>query len=320
MSMSSGTEYLFVEKYRPKTIEETVLPQHLVSFFGNIKKEGQIQNMILTGAPGAGKSTVAQALCNEMGFDYITINGSEENGIDVLRSKIKDFASKISIFGDDSKHKVVILEESDYLSNSTQPALRSFQEEYSENCRFIMTCNFLNRIIEPLQSRFVIVTFNKAEMRSPDLMSKFLKRLINILNNEAITYDKEVLVQIIQKWAPDFRKVLNEIQRYAITNNGIIDSGMLKRTSDIDLTALISSLKEKNFRSMRVWVGEHLEVEFETLIRRFYDFSKDFFQPSFVPQLILILNEYQFKHASVIDKEINTVAMLTEIMLKGQFK
>lgn len=315
-----ANEYLFVEKYRPRTIEDAVLPKQLSSLFESIKKQGQLQNLILSGAPGSGKSTVSQALCNEMGFDYITINASEENGIDVLRNKIKDFASKISIFGDEAKHKVVILEEGDHLSAATQPALRGFLEEYSENCRFILTCNYLNRIIEPLQSRFVIVTFNKAEMRSADILTRFLKRLINILDGEGIKYEKEILIQIIQKWAPDFRKILNEIQRYAISNNNVIDVGMLKRTSDIDITDLIKILKEKNFRSMRIWVAEHVELEFESLIRRLFDFGKDYFEPAFIPQLVLMINEYQYKHSMVIDKEINTVAFLTELMLKGTFK
>ena len=320
MAASTGQEYLFVEKYRPRIVEDAILPKNLSSLFVNIKQQGQLQNLILSGAPGSGKSTIAQALANEMGFDYITINASEENGIDVLRNKIKDFASKISIFGDEAKHKVVILEEGDHLSASTQPALRGFLEEYSENCRFVLTCNYLNRIIEPLQSRFVIVTFNRAEMRSADIMGRFLKRLINILDKENIKYEKEILIQLIQKWAPDFRKILNEIQRYAIANDNVIDVGMLKRTSDIDLTDLLKILKEKNFKSMRTWVAEHAELEFESLIRRLFDFAKDYFEPAFIPQLVLMINDYQFKHSMVIDKEINTVAFLTELMLKSSFK
>ena len=316
-----ANEYLFVEKYRPRTIEDAVLPKQLSSLFESIKKQGQLQNLILSGTQGSGKTSVAQALCNEMGFDYITINASDDNGVDVFRNKIKDFASKISIFGDEAKHKVVILEEADHLSISgAQPAFRGFLEEYSENCRFILTCNYLNRIIEPLQSRFVIVTFNKAEMRSADILTRFLKRLINILDGENIKYEKEILIQIIQKWAPDFRKILNEIQRYAISNNNVIDVGMLKRTSDVDITDLIKILKEKNFRSMRTWVAEHVELEFESLIRRLFDFGKDYFEPAFIPQLVLMINEYQYKHSMVIDKEINTVAFLTELMLKGTFK
>jgi DNA polymerase III delta prime subunit len=289
------------------------------TLFENIKQKGQIQNLLLAGTQGSGKTTIAQALCAEMGFDFITINGSEENGIDVLRNKIKDFASKISIFGHDN-HKVVIIEESDYLSTAVQPALRNFIEEYSENCRFILTCNFVNRIIEPLHSRFAIITFNKADLRAPAILNSFLKRLINILENEGITYEKEVLIQVISKWAPDFRRVLNEIQRYAIENNNVIDVGMLKKTSDIDLGDLFTSLKEKNFKVMRIWVAEHIELEFESLIRRLFEMGRDYFEPAFIPQLVLLLNEYQYKHAFVVDKEINTVALLTEIMLKGVFK
>jgi DNA polymerase III delta prime subunit len=312
-------EYLFVEKYRPRTIKNIILPNNLKSLFENIKKEGQIQNILLSGTQGSGKTTIAQALCSEMQFDFITINGSEENGIDVLRNKIKDFASKISIFGEE-KHKVVIIEEADYLSSAVQPALRNFIEEYSENCRFILTCNFVNRIIEPLHSRFVIINFNKSELRSPVILGRFLKHLINILDKENIQYEKEVLVQVIQKWAPDFRRVLNEIQRYAIENNNNIDVGMLKKTSDLDISELLKFLKEKNFRAMRTWVAEHLEIEFDSLIRRLFDFGRDYFDPSFIPQLVLILNEYQYKHVIVVDKEINTVAMLTEVMLNGVFK
>jgi DNA polymerase III delta prime subunit len=311
-------EYLFVEKYRPRKIDDTILPVHISKLFENVKKEGQIQNLILAGVQGSGKTTVAQALCSEMGFDFITINGSEENGIDVLRNKIKDFASKISVFGAQN-HKVVIIEECDYLSYAVQPALRNFIEEYSENCRFILTCNFINRIIEPLHSRFAIITFNRAEFRKPELLNRFLRRLINILNGEKIPFEKEVLVELIQKWAPDFRRILNEIQRYAISNSAI-DSGMLARVSDLDLSELMQLLKEKNFRAMRAWVAEHIEIEFDALIRRLFDFGREYFEPVFIPQLVLILNDYQYKHTMVIDKEINTVAMLTEIMLKGNFK
>lgn len=313
----SQTEFLWVEKYRPKTVDECILPPELKKLFGGIVKSGSLHNLLLTGTAGLGKTTVARALCNELKLDYLLINGSEESGIDVLRNKIKQFASTVSLNSDGPK--VVILDEADYLNpQSTQPALRGFIEEFSSNCRFILTCNFRNRIIEPIHSRCSVVEFNTSKSQLVDLCGQFHRRLTTILKAEAISYETKVLVELIMKFAPDWRRILNECQRYAAS--GSIDTGLLSNLDDSNLKTLISALKEKNFKDMRAWVVEHADVERQTLFRKIYDNMSEYAKPQSIPQIVLILADYQYKDAFVADHELNTVACMTELMASVEWK
>mgnify|MGYP001198729427 FL=1 len=309
-------EFLWVEKYRPKTIDECVLPAELKENFQKVLKQGEMQNMLLTGTAGTGKTTAAKALCNELDLDYLLINGSEESGIDTLRNKIKHFASTVSLQGG---YKVVILDEADYLNpQSTQPALRGFIEEFSSNCRFILTCNFKNRIIEPLHSRCTTIEFNIPKKDAERLASVMMARLMLILDDEGITYEHPVLAELIMKYMPDWRKVINELQRYSI--GGTIDSGILVQLSDISFNNLVSFLKEKNFKQVRKWVAENMDSEPVALYRKIYDNMNDNIEPASIPQLVLILADYQYKNAFVADHELNTVACLTEVMAGVKFK
>ena len=309
-------EFLWVEKYRPKTIDECVLPAELKENFQKVLKQGEMQNMLLTGTAGTGKTTAAKALCNELDLDYLLSNGSEESGIDTLRNKIKHFASTVSLQGG---YKVVILDEADYLNpQSTQPALRGFIEEFSSNCRFILTCNFKNRIIEPLHSRCTTIEFNIPKKDAERLASVMMARLMLILDDEGITYEHPVLAELIMKYMPDWRKVINELQRYSI--GGTIDSGILVQLSDISFNNLVSFLKEKNFKQVRKWVAENMDSEPVALYRKIYDNMNDNIEPASIPQLVLILADYQYKNAFVADHELNTVACLTEVMAGVKFK
>jgi DNA polymerase III delta prime subunit len=270
--------------------------------------------MLLSGTAGTGKTTIARALCEELGCDYIIINGSEESGIDVLRTKIKDFASTVSLAG---KVKVVILDEADYLNpNSTQPALRGFIEEFSKNCRFIFTCNFANRIIAPLHSRTTVIDFRLTKQDRPQMAAKFFKRVVDILNQENITHNPKVVAEIVNKYFPDYRRVLNELQRYS--SSGTIDEGILVNISDANMKELISALREKDFKKMRTWVVNNLDNDPNVLFRKLYDvLISEVVQ---VPQLVLLLADYQYKAAFVADAEINLVACLTEIMAACEMK
>ena len=309
-------EFLWVEKYRPKKIDDCILPKDLKNVFKNIIQSGEVPNMLFTGTAGVGKTTAAKALCNELNLDYIMINGSEEGNIDTLRGKIKSFASTVSLQGG---YKVVILDEADYLNpQSTQPALRAFIEEFSRNCRFIMTCNFKNRIIEPLHSRCSVYEFSIPAKEKPAMAGGFLKRLENILKQEQIGYENEVLANLIMKYFPDWRRVLNECQRYAI--GGTIDAGILVSLSDQNINALIESLKDKNFTNMRKWVANNMDVESRVIYRKIYDAMTDFLQPASIPQVVLILAQYQYYDSFVADHELNVVACMTEIMASAEFK
>jgi DNA polymerase III delta prime subunit len=307
-------EFLYVEKYRPTTIEECILPKGLKDTFQEIVDGGKLPNMMFTGSAGVGKTTVARALCNELGLDYMIINGSEDGNIDTLRGKIKQFASTVSLQGG---QKVVILDEADYLNpQSTQPALRGFIEEFSSNCRFILTCNFKNRIIDPLHSRCSIYEFNignKAEMAGA-----FMKRLQFILDSENITYKDQVLAELIMKYIPDWRRVINECQRYGMS--GTIDTGILVTLSESSIKGLMDDLKAKNFKSMRKWVTDNMDVESTKLFRMVYDNMVEYVSPSSVPQLVLILADYSYKDSFVADHELNVVACMTEIMSQIKFK
>ena len=309
-------DFLWVEKYRPKTIEETILPSPLKKTFQEIVSNGQVPNMLFTGTAGLGKTTVAKAICNELELDYILINGSEEGNIDTLRGKIKQFASSVSLQGG---YKVVILDEADYLNpQSTQPALRGFIEEFSNNCRFILTCNFKNRIIEPLHSRCGVYEFNTTKKDLADLAGQFYKRFIYILDQEGVQYNQKAVADLIMKHAPDWRRVLNEGQRNAISGLAIDGSSTGVSVNSID--GLVLALKEKNFKAMRKWVVENMDMDTTAIFRGVYDSMNDYVQPQSIPQLVLILADYQYKDAFVADHELNTVACMTEVMANVQFK
>jgi DNA polymerase III delta prime subunit len=263
-----------------------------------------------------GKTTVAKALCNEVGAEYLFINGSEESGIDVLRSKIKSFASSVSLT---AAKKVVILDEADYLNpNSTQPALRGFIEEFSNNCRFIFTCNFKNRIIEPLHSRCAVVEFKIENKDKPKIAAAFYRRVIDILSFEKVEADSKVVAELITKHFPDYRRILNELQRYSVS--GKIDSGILVNLGDESYKELFKNMSARNFNEVRKWVGKNSDMDSSELYRALYDRAADVLEAASIPQLVLILAEYQYKAAFVADREINTMAALTEIMSSAKFK
>ncbi len=310
-----SNEFLWVEKYRPTKIEDTILPESLKKTFQKIVTGGELPNMLFTGTAGLGKTTVARALCNELDCDYILINGSEEGNIDTLRTKIKQFASSVSLQGG---YKVVILDEADYLNpQSTQPALRGFIEEFSNNCRFILTCNFKNRIIEPLHSRCGVYEFNTSKKNMVDLCQNFMARCQLILSNEQTKYDDKAIAELIMKFAPDWRRVLNELQRYSI--NGMIDSGILTNIKDKNYDDLFSHLKNKDFKKMRNWIVNNIDTDASAIFRAMYDRMSDKVAPQSIPQLVLILADYQYKNAFVADHELNVVACLTEVMSDVQF-
>lgn len=306
--------FLWVEAYRPRKINDCILPKEHVDYFNQMVAKGEIQNMLLCGSAGTGKTTVARALCEELNTDYIVINGSEESGIDVLRTKIKQFASTVSFTGNT---KVVILDEADYLNpNSTQPALRGFIEEFSSNCRFIFTCNFKNRIIPPLHSRCAVIEFKIKNADKPKIASAFFNRVTDILKLENIPFDPKVIARVVEKHFPDFRRSLNELQRYA--QSGSIDEGILVNLGETNMKELVESVRVKDWKKMRSWVVSNLDNDPVSLFRKIYDT----FVPltNQVPQLVLMIADYQYKSAFVSDQEINLVACLTEIMASVEIK
>lgn len=310
-------EFLWVEAYRPQKIEDCILPDHIKKTFQDIVASGDMHHMLLCGTAGLGKTTVAKALCNELELDSMLINASEDGNIDTLRGKIKQFASTVSMMG--GKYKVVILDEADYLNaQSTQPALRGFMEEFSNNCRFILTCNFKNRIIEPLHSRCAVIEFNIAKKDTPKLLAQFMKRLKYILDTENVKYDDKVLAEVIIKFAPDWRRVINECQRYGAS--GTIDTGILSWLNNSNIDPLMSALKSKDFKKMRQWVADNMDTEPAAIFRKVYDNLSETMQPQSVPQVVLILADYQYKNSFVADHELNMVACMTEIMASAEFK
>ena len=311
---TSDEQFLWCEKYRPLKLDDCILPADQKRVFQEFIDKGEIQNMLLCGGAGMGKTTVARALCEELGADYLVINGSEESGIDVLRTKIKQFASTVSFTG---KTKVIILDEADYLNpNSTQPALRGFIEEFSTNCRFIFTCNYKNRIIPPLHSRCAVIEFKLAKEDKPKIAGRFMKRVQFILQTEGIEYDEKVIAALLMKYFPDYRRVINELQRYSVT--GSIDEGILAKVGEVNTSELLSSLKEKDWKKMRQWVVNNIDNDPAGLYRKLYDDLTE--KVTQVPQLVLILADYGYKSSFVADQEINLVACLTEIMATVELK
>ena len=311
-----SNQMLWVEKYRPHKIEDCILPDSIKTTFQEYVNRKEIPNLLLAGSAGVGKTTIAKALCDEIGCDYIIINGSDESGIDTFRNKIKNYASSMSLSGG---RKVIIIDEADYLNpNSTQPALRGAIEEFSVNCSFIFTCNFKNRIIEPLHSRCSVVEFKIQNGQKAKMATQFFKRVEWILSEEGITYDKEVVAAVVMKHFPDNRRVLNELQRYSVS--GTIDKGILAAVSDVQITDLIKAIKGKDFGSARKWVTNNLDSDSATVLRKIYDSMYDFLKPDSIPQAVLVLAKYQYQSAFVADQEINMMACLTEMMVECEFK
>lgn len=307
---------LWVEKYRPEKISDCILPDSIKSTFQEFANQGKIPNLLISGSAGVGKTTIAKALCKEVDCDYIVINGSDENGIDVLRTKIKTYASSVSLSGG---RKVIIIDEADYLqANSTQPALRNFIEEFSINCSFIFTCNYKNRIIEPLHSRCSVIDVKIAKEDKQKLMAQFFKRVCWILEQENVEFNKEVVAQVVAKYFPDNRRVLNELQRYSM--GGVIDAGLLSQVSDVNISPLIKSLKEKAFADVRKWVVDNLDNDSHTIYRKLYDNMNEILKPNSIPQLVLLIGKYQYQTAFVADHEINLMAFFTECMVDLEFK
>ena len=316
--MTMRDEFLWVEKYRPKTIDECILPPSIKKTFQDFLDKGEIPNMLLAGPAGCGKTTVAKALCNQLGADYYVINGSDEGRfLDTVRNTAKNFASTVSL-SSTAKHKVIIIDEADNTTNDVQLLLRAFIEEFSGNCRFIFTCNFKNKILEPLHSRTTVVEFSIKGKDRQGLAASFFKRIQEILDTEGVKYDNKVLVELINKHFPDWRRVLNECQRYS--SSGSIDSGVLATFSDVKVNDLVKKLKEKDFPEVRKWVVNNLDNDTAVLLRRIYDACYDSMVPNSIPAAVLTLAKYQYQMAFVADQEINMLACLTELMVECEFK
>ena len=312
------SDFIWVEKYRPKTIEECILPENIKKTFRDFLNTGEIPNMLLAGPPGVGKTTVAKALCNELGVDFYVINGSDEGRfLDTVRNNAKNFASTVSL-SSEAKHKVIIIDEADNTGNDVQLLLRAFIEEFANNCRFIFTCNYKNKILEPLHSRCAVVEFGIKGKEKAQIASQFFKRLNDILEQERVEADKKVLAELINKHFPDWRRVLNECQRYAVS--GKIDSGILASFTDINVNDVIKNLKTKNFPEVRKWVNSNLDNDSTVLLRRVYDALYEVLDGPSIAAAVLIVSKYQYQAAFVADQEINLLAALTEIMVECSFR
>ena len=311
-------EFLWVEKYRPKTIEECILPESIKKTFLEFLDAGEVPNLLLSGPAGCGKTTVAKALCDQLGVDSYVINGSDEGRfLDTVRNNAKNFAATVSL-SSEAKHKVIIIDEADNTTSDVQLLLRASIEEFANNCRFIFTCNYKNKIIEPLHSRCAVVEFGIQGKLKQEIAAKFFGRLVTILNQEKIEADKKVLAELINKHFPDWRRILNECQRYAV--GGKIDSGILATFSDVSVNDLVKNLKEKNFPEVRKWVVSNLDNDSSVLLRRVYDALNNTLVPNTIPAAVLIIAKYQYQIAFVADQEINILACLTEIMVECKFK
>ena len=309
-------DFLWVEKYRPKTISECVLPSGLKQTLSEFISKGDLPNLILSGGPGVGKTTAAKAMIEELGLTYMMINGSEESGIDTLRVKLKNYASTVSLHGG---RKYLILDEADYLNaQSTQPALRGLIEEFHKNCGFILTCNYKNRLIPPLHSRCSVVDFTIQKSEKKELAEQFFKKVMNILIVENIKFEPKAVAEVINKFFPDWRRVINELQRYSVS--GRIDAGILVDISEINIKELMRFMKDKEFTNVRKWIVNNIDNDPTRLFRRLYDNLYDYMDGSSIPHVVVILGEYQYKAAFVADQEINMLACLTEIMARGKFK
>ena len=312
------SDFIWVEKYRPKTIDDCILPENIKKTFRDFLNTGEIPNMLLAGPPGIGKTTVAKALCNELGVDYYVINGSDEGRfLDTVRNNARNFASTVSL-SSEAKHKVIIIDEADNTGNDVQLLLRAFIEEFANNCRFIFTCNYKNKILEPLHSRCAVVEFGIKGKEKAQIASQFFKRLNDILEKERIEADKRVLAELINKHFPDWRRVLNECQRYSV--GGKIDSGILASFTDINVNDVIKNLKEKNFPEVRKWVNSNLDNDSTVLLRRVYDNLTETLDGPSIAAAVLIIAKYNYQSAFVADQEINLLAALTEIMVECNFK
>ena len=312
------SDFIWVEKYRPQTIDECILPENIKKTFSDFLNRGEIPNMLLSGPPGVGKTTVAKALCNQLGVDYYVINGSDEGRfLDTVRNSAKNFASTVSL-SSDSKHKVIIIDEADNTTSDVQLLLRASIEEFSNNCRFIFTCNYKNKIIEPLHSRCSVIEFSITGNQKPAIAGQFFKRLVSILDGERIEADKKVLAELINKHFPDWRRVLNECQRYSV--GGKIDSAILATFGDVRTEDLVKNLKVKNFTEVRKWVVQNLDNDPALILRRIYDCMYGSLVPSSIPAAVLIIAKYQYQIAFVADQEINLLAALTELMCECEFK
>ncbi len=312
------SDFIWVEKYRPQTIDECILPDSIKKTFKEFLNKGEIPNMLLAGPPGVGKTTVAKALCNELGVDFYVINGSDEGRfLDTVRNNAKNFASTVSL-SSEAKHKVIIIDEADNTGNDVQLLLRAFIEEFAGNCRFIFTCNYKNKILEPLHSRCAVVDFSIRGKEKQQIAANFFQRLNFILEQERIETDKKVLVELINKHFPDWRRVLNECQRYSVS--GKIDSGILAAFSDVAVNDLIKNLKTKNFPEVRKWVNSNMDNDTSVLFRRIYDSLYESLVPNTIPAAVLVIAKYQYQMAFVADQEINMLACLTEIMVECEFK
>ena len=311
----TNESFLWVEKYRPKTIEDCILPDRLKKPFQEYVEKQEIPNLMLTGSAGVGKTTVAKAMCDEIGINHLYINASENRGIDMLRTTIRGYASTVSLTGG---KKVIILDEADYMTPDAQAAMRGAIEEFAKNCTFIFTCNFKSKLIDALHSRCSVIDFALKNGEKAKMATQFLKRMENVLTQESITYDKAVLAKIIEKYFPDYRRTLNELQRYS--SSGVLDAGIVAQLTDVrKISELVKFLKEKNFGDMRKWCVANSDIEPARIYRKVYDSLYEYFKPESIPQAVVIISKYQYQSAFVADQEINLVACLTELMVDCEY-
>ena len=310
--------FLWVEKYRPKTIDDCILPESTKKIFQGFLEQSEIPNLLLAGSAGVGKTTIAKALCNQLGTDCLVINGSDEGRfLDTVRNQAKVFASTVSLTSQ-AKHKVIIIDEADNTTPDVQLLLRACMEEFQKNCRFIFTCNYKNKIITPLHSRCSVVEFSAKGKEKQQIAAAFFARVNQILTEEGVDFDKKVVAEVVQKHFPDFRRTLNELQRYAST--GAIDTGILGASNDIQISNLVGYLKDREFTNMKKWVTQNMDNEPQAIMRKVYDNLYTYLKPASIPEAVLIISEYQYKSGFVVDQEINMVAFMTEMMMRCEYK